>query len=311
MKTTPVTSEDIARSVWSVPPLSLDSERRVRADENAKLVRHIEAGGVSTVLWGGNANIYAMTSRLFREMIDGIPDWVSEDAWAIPSAGPDYGKLLEQADILRNTRFPAVMLLPMQAQRDKKGTEKAIRDFVQRSGIPAILYLRAADYLNADQMGSLVEDGVVVALKYAVETGDFTKDPGLEDILKVVPREKIVSGIGEIAAIPHVSTFDLAGFTAGAVCIAPKRAMAVRKAILGGDIAEAKRLVTTIQPLENLRIKHGPIQIIHDAVTHSGVADMGLLTPHMSHVADDVQAEIRAAVAPLLAAEQEFGLVEA
>lgn len=309
MKTTPVTPADIARSVWAVPPLSLDAARKIRGDENAKLTAHIEAGGVSTVLWGGNANIYAMTSRLFTEMVEGIPDWAGADTWAIPSVGPDYGKLLEHADILKGSKFPAAMLLPMQVPRDKKGTERAIRDFVQRSGIPAILYLRAADYLNADQIGSLVDDGVVIALKYAVETGDFTVDPGLDGVLKVVSSEMIVSGIGEIAGIPHLKTFGLAGFTAGAVCIAPKRAMAVRKAVLGGDFTEAKRLVETIQPLENLRIKHGPIQIIHDAVTHSGIADMGPLTPHLSHVAEPVQAEIKAAAQALLAAEKEFGLV--
>ena len=296
MKTTAVTPADIAASVWAVPPLALDWG----GGQNARLAAHIEAGGVSTLLWGGNANIYAMTREEYAGMIARIPGWVSENAWAIPSAGPDFGKLREHADILRGSGFPAVMLLPMTGPNDPDGTEAAVRDFVRRSGIPAILYLRSAGYLRPEQIAALMDEGLVVALKYAVETGDLSRDATLDEILALVARERIVSGIGEIAAITHLRTFGLAGFTAGAVCIAPRRAMAVLRALQGGEFDTAIGLVEAIRPLEELRIAHGPVRVIHDAVTQSGVADMGRLTPHLSHAPGLVQDLIRAAVGPLL-----------
>ena len=38
---------------------------------------------------------------------------VSDDTWVIPSAGPDYGKLDDQATILKGRSFPTVMVLPL------------------------------------------------------------------------------------------------------------------------------------------------------------------------------------------------------
>ncbi len=305
MKTSPITPRDIARSVWAVPPLSLTSDAEIRGEENQRLVRHIEAGGVTTILYGGNANIYAATADLFADLIERLPSWVGEETWAIPSVGPDWGKLMDQARMLGGTAFPAALLLPMAGPNSPAGVERAIRDFVDRSGIPAIVYLRAAGYLPPNGIAALIADGTVVAVKYAVETGDLTRDAYLDAILVEAPRERIVSGIGELAAISHLDTFRLACFTAGAVCIAPRRAMAILAALKRGDVAVAKQLAEPIRPLENLRIAHGPIPVIHDAVSEAAISDMGDLMPHLSRVLN-ARSEIREAAVQLLVAESEF-----
>ena len=306
MKTTSVINEDIARSVWAVPPIALGSENDPLTKPNVKLVKHIEAGGVETILWGGNANIYGMTSTTFAAMVEAIPDWVASGTWAIPSVGPDYGKLMEHAAILRSTAYPAAMLLPYAGPRNTAGTEAAIRDFVNTSGIPAILYLRQVSYLPPERIAALIEDGTVVALKYAVETGDLCADPYLDAILKQVPVELIISGIGEIAAIHHHKVFALSGFTAGAVCIAPKRSVAVHKAIAMGDWNAAELLCRPIQALEDLRIAHGAIPVLHTAITESGIVDMGRMRPHFGPLKVGIEALVRAAVEPLLELEKTF-----
>ena len=306
MRTDPVTEALIAGSVWSVPPLATRDDGALDHAANKALVRHIEAGGISTVLWGGNANVYGMDGASYAALIEAIPDWVAPGTWALPSAGPDFGKLRDQAAVLKGTRFPAALLLPYAGPRDPGGTEAAIRAFVDRAGMPAILYLRAADYLAPERIAALVEAGEVVALKYAVETGDLARDPYLDRILELVPRARIVSGIGEIAGIAHLRAFRLAGFTAGAVCIAPRRAMAILRALQAGDHARAESLADAIRPLERLRERHGPIPVIHDAVTRSGIAHMGPLGPHLSAVSQAVSDEIADAAQGLLAAESEL-----
>lgn len=300
MRTSPIADADIAASVWAVPPLALDGAGAPSDTENRALVSHIEAGGVSTILWGGNANIYGMTAKVFAAMAERIPNWVGAGTWAIPSVGPDYGKLMEHAAILKGSAYPAAMLLPYAGPKDSGGTEAAIREFVQYAGMPAILYLRQDGYLPVDRLAALVDDGSVVALKYAVETGDLTRDPYLDAVLTVVPAARIVSGIGELAAIPHLSTFRLAGFTAGAVCIAPRRAMAILRALQSGDRTTAETLARAIRPLEDLRMAHGPIPVIHDAITLSGIADMGLIRPHFSPLGAEVRAAVKDAIGPLL-----------
>jgi 4-hydroxy-tetrahydrodipicolinate synthase len=306
LKTTSVINEDIARSVWAVPPIALGSENGPLTEPNVKLVKHIEAGGVDTILWGGNANIYGMTSTTFAAMVEAIPDWVASGTWAIPSVGPDYGKLMEHAAILRGTSYPAAMLLPYTGPRNTAGTEAAIRDFVNASGIPAILYLRQVSYLPPERIAALIEDGTVVALKYAVETGDLSADPYLDAILKQVPVELIVSGIGEIAAIPHLKAFALSGFTAGAVCIAPRRSVAVHKALVMGDWNAAEMLCRPIQALEDLRIAHGAIPVLHTAIKVSGIVDMGRMRPHFGPLNAEIESSVKAAVEPLLELEETF-----
>ena len=306
MKTTPVTGADIARSVWAVPPLSRSGEEQLCATENARLCRHIENGGVSTLLYGGNANIYAATAMLFEAFVDQAPDWVADETWLIPSVGPDWGKLMDQARLLSRADFPAAMTLPVTTPHDKTGIERAIRDFSQSAGIPVIVYVKTAGYLPPDRFEALFADGVVAAIKYAVEAEDPRRDSYLEALLNAVPANRVVSGIGEVAAIPHLDSYRIAGFTAGAVCIAPRRSMAVLRALQAGDAAEAERLCEPIQPMEDLRATHGPIPVIHEAVTQSRIADMRRILPPISGVADDVRGRIAAAVLALLDAEEEF-----
>ena len=51
MDTRPITPARLASSVIAVPPLARDASERVLKDENTKLIRHIEAGGVDNLLY--------------------------------------------------------------------------------------------------------------------------------------------------------------------------------------------------------------------------------------------------------------------
>jgi dihydrodipicolinate synthase/N-acetylneuraminate lyase len=58
VKTGSITAADLARSVLSVPPLARRADLTLDPDANRALIRHLEAGGVSTLMYGGNANFY-------------------------------------------------------------------------------------------------------------------------------------------------------------------------------------------------------------------------------------------------------------
>jgi hypothetical protein len=65
LKTGNVTRADLARSVLSVPPPARHADLTLNATANRAVIRHLEAGGVSTLLYGGNADFYsALTGRL-------------------------------------------------------------------------------------------------------------------------------------------------------------------------------------------------------------------------------------------------------
>ena len=91
MKTDPLTPAELVRSVWAVPPVALADEAPTLA-----LVRHLEAGGVSTILWGGDADLCDMDAAACARLLDAIPGWVAPGTWALPSVGPDGGRLREE-----------------------------------------------------------------------------------------------------------------------------------------------------------------------------------------------------------------------
>ncbi len=306
MKTSPVTPEDLARSVLSVPPLCLTADLALAEAENKKLVRHIEAGGVSTILWGGNAQLQHWAPSRYGEFLAMAEATAAAGSWVIPSVGPDYGKLMDEAKALKGTRFPCAMLLPMPAHTTPAGVLRGLLDFVQASGKPAILYVRQANYVDPEAAAKLVAGGEIVAIKYAVTVPDMRKDAYLESLISALGRERLASGFGELPAVPHLDAYRLQGFTSGSVCIAPRRSMRVLAALKARRIDEADRLLEPIRPLEALREKISPIRVIHEAVRLAGVADTGPILPMLSNVEPELHGAIGKAALALLEAEAEL-----
>ena len=68
-------------------------------------------------------------------------------------------------------------------------------------------------------------------------------------------------------------------------------------------MAEAERIRQIFVPAEDLREKHGFIPVLHDAVTFSGIADMGRMLPLLSNVPEALQPAVRKLASDLVAAE--------
>ncbi len=136
MKTTPVTRDDLTRSVIAVPPLCRNADERysLNADENRKLIQHLEGGGVSTLLYGGNANLYNIAVSEYEELLELLEGSVAEDTWVVPSVGPMFGTIMDQAAILKRHAFPTAMILPTLFPATASGVQVAVREFVRGRG---------------------------------------------------------------------------------------------------------------------------------------------------------------------------------
>ena len=71
MNPRPPTPDDLAGSVLAVPPLARRPDLSIDAAANRALIRHIEAGGVRILLYGGNANLAASYTQLFVNSMNG------------------------------------------------------------------------------------------------------------------------------------------------------------------------------------------------------------------------------------------------
>ncbi len=301
MKTTPVTHADLARSVVAVPPLARHPDLTLNKEANRTLIRYLEAGGVRSLMYGGNANFYHVPISAYQMTLEMIAELAGADTWVLPSAGPDYGRLMDQAAILRHLPFPTAMMLPMSFPFTDEGLGAGIRRFTDQLGKPAVVYIKSGDYIKPDTLAGLAQEGRVAAVKYAAVRDDPADDPYLEALAKVVDRKLLVSGIGERPAIVHLRDFGLTSFTSGSVCVAPRGSMKLLKLLQDKHYDEAERVRAAYLPLEDCRDSISPIRVLHDAVTLSEIAEMGPILPLLSGL-DKAQRDRVAPVAKALSA---------
>jgi dihydrodipicolinate synthase/N-acetylneuraminate lyase len=295
MKTTPVTPADLSASVIAVPPLARRADLSLDPAANRALIRHLEEGGVRTLMYGGNANFYHLPTSEFAATLELVAGTVRDDTWVIPSAGADYGKLMDQAAILRDLAFPTAMALPFGKPSNDSGVATALRRFADRLGKPIVAYVKGMGYIEPATLGALAKDGVICAIKYAIVREHPSDDPYLADLVEQVDRSLVISGIGERPAIVHWRDYALRAFTSGWVCVAPRGSMRLLALLKAGHYDEAAKIRAAYIPLEDRRDALGPIRVLHDAVTLAGIAEMGPILPMISNL----EASERAAVQPI------------
>ena len=300
MKTT-ISPADLQASVISVPPLCRDAQLRPDAAENAKLIRHLEAGGVTTLLYGGNANFYNIALSEYEAVLDQLEAAAAPDTLIVPAFGPYFGTAMDQAAILARKKFPTAMLLPTVAVSSPKGVQAAVLKLVEKFGKPVVLYIKDQGYVTLDVVKALVAAGAISWIKYAVVRADPAQDDLLAGLVQAVDPQIIVSGIGEQPAIVHWQKFGVHAFTSGCVCVAPRRSQEMLNALRAGDTAKAEAIREHFNSLESLRNAHGPIPVLHHAVALAGIAETGPALPLVANLGEELFGTIQPAAQELLA----------
>ena len=300
MNTNAITPDTLASSVIAVPPLARDAAMKVCATENTKVIRHLEAGGVRTLLYGGNAVFYHIALAEYAGTLAILQENAGADSVVIPSVGPAFGTMLDQATVLRDFDFTTAMILPARDIATPDGVSAGIRKFAEAYGKPIVLYIKFEGYLEPEHARALVDEGLVSWIKYAIVREDTAKDDYLRKLVDLVDPKIVVSGIGEQPAIVHLRDFGVQGFTSGCVCIAPSLSMDMLRVLKAGDYETAETIRQTFKPLEDLRNAINPIRVLHAATSEAGIADTGPILPLMHEVTDTQRADIAATARGLL-----------
>lgn len=299
MKTSPVSVDDLSRSVIAVPPLARNPDGTLNRLANEKLLRHVSAAGVSAVMYGGNANLYHQPVSELEELLSMLSELVPGDTWLIPAIGPDYGKIVDAAPIIRASAFPTILLLPAASAVTPAGVATGVRRAAERIQKPLFLYINNDRYIEVRDARSLIEDGLVCAIKYGVARTEPGEDRYLQQLIDAVDRSRIVSGLGERPVLEHIGQYGLASFTSGLACIAPHAAGKLLALLRKGQLRAAAEIHRRFLPLEDRRDAIGPISVIHDAMALAGIADTGPLLPFLSNVPEHERASIQLAAEAL------------
>lgn len=293
MTTTQGPTHDL-RGVFAVPPLARrpDAHRTLDFAENDRIVRHVASGGIRRFLYGGNAFLYHLTLAEYEAVLDWLSGQ-SEDLWMIPSAGPSFGRAMDQAPLLRRHAFPVAMMLPCSDPRDAAGLEQGLREFADAAGSRLVVYLKEETNFGPDReagldvVARLVDDGICAWIKYAVVRADPARDAYLDALLERVDRARVVSGMGERPAVVHLEERGLPGFTTGSGCVQPGLCQRLFEAAAHGGFGAARELRERFLPLEDLRDEWGPARVLHHAVEAAGIASTGGIPPFVSPLAAD------------------------
>ncbi len=296
-----MTTASYQTSVIAVPPLARSADGSVCAVQNTRLIRHLEQGGVRILLYGGNANFYHIRPSEFAATLTMLAEAAGPETAIVPSAGPAYGVMMDQAQALRDHPFRTAMVLPHVGLNTPDGVATGLRHFAEKFGRPIVVYLKNEGYLTPALTAELVKDGIVSWIKYAIVREDPAKDAVLSELVQLVDPALVVSGIGEQPALVHLGQFQLGGFTTGCGCVAPALSQKVLTLFHAGDLAGANAVRKLFEPLEDLRNEINPVRVLHEAVTLSGLADMGAILPLLSGLNPVDRSRVQAAAASLLA----------
>jgi len=290
-----------------VPPLARknDRSRSLDFDQNQKIVEHIKSGGISRLIYGGNAFLYHVTLAEFESLLEWLGS-LYEELWLIPSVGPSFGRALDQAPLLRKYGIKTSMILPCADPRDAAGLEQGFREIAEASGSNLILYIKDESNFGPDKeqgldvVARLVHDEICTGIKYAVVRDEPQADDYLAALLQRVERRFVISGIGERPAIVHMRDWQLAGFTTGSGCIAPKLSQQLYEACTRRDYETASKLRSRFIPLEDLRDSWGPARVLHHATEVAGIARVGPIPPYVSELGSEQVSILKTAVSELM-----------
>ncbi|MFQ6160045.1 dihydrodipicolinate synthase family protein [Sinorhizobium meliloti] len=296
-------ARDYAASVVAVPPIALNADLTVNADANVAIIRHIEAGGVRILLYGGNANLYHFGLDDYRAGMEAVIAGAAPQTALVTSIGPDFGKALAQVPIARDLGFKNVMLLPTQFPADSPGVANGVRRLAAVLGHGLVLYLKRENYVDPDELARLVSEGAVDFVKYAVERADPAQDAYLDAVMAAIGKDRMASGMGETPIHDHLGRRAMTTYTSGAVCIAPSAAMELLTLYKAGRGAEALELSRPFLEFERVRTDLGGLQVLHDGMRLAGIADTGPLMPMISNLSAAKLGPVGVAVESLKQAE--------
>src|SRR6056297_333175 len=262
----PLDPAQIRASVIAVPPLARRADLSLDVAANKLIVDYLQAGGIRTLLYGGNANFYHLRPSEYRQTLEMLTELTGPDTWTIPSVGPSYGVMVDQAEMLKDFDFPTAMLLPHGDLTTPAGISAAVQTFVATAERPLVLYIKHDGWIDVPTVRSLCDDGLIAMIKYAIVREDSANDQYLRELTDQVDPARIVSGIGEQPATIHLRDFGVAGFTSGCVCVAPALSMKMLAALRSGDFETAESIRQLFLPLEDLRNQIHPIRVLHHAV---------------------------------------------
>jgi 4-hydroxy-tetrahydrodipicolinate synthase len=196
-----------------------------------------------------------------------------------------------------------LVMPPVHPYLSDAGMGDYFRALMEALPLPFLAY-KKGPFPSDDLLSELARTGRLVGVKYAVNDVDA--------VTRFIAKNRGNLGVYCGSAERFAPFFRLAGatgYTSGAGNICPRLTLAMHRALAGGDYDEAMRIQQIIRPIEDYRARAGDsynVSMLKAAVKLCGW-DFGPPRPPQRRTTPAEEAEIRALIEPILAAEAKLG----
>jgi len=227
-----------------------DAQDRIAPNRLKPIIdRAIRAGVHILVANGNTGEFYGLTTAEAEKMVHAAAEIVNGRVPVIGGVGKSVG---DACALARASRAAGAQVLMVHQPPDPFAAPRGVVEYVKRvadagGGLPIMLYLRN-DAIGLDAIQALTEVPGVAGVKWATPTPMRLA----EAIRRCSPDIVWVDGLAEPWAPPFYAV-GARGFTSGLINVWPEQSVAIHRALDAGDYTEARTLIATMAPFEDVR----------------------------------------------------------
>lgn len=281
-------------------PFSADGER-VLADRLSTFVEQMHQAGIRVFLpAAGTGEFHSLTADEILTCVTATRGAAGKDAVVVAPIGMGLPFALQVGRRAVEAGADALLVMPpIHSYLHDSGLRDYFQALADKLPLPLLAY-KKGPFPSDELLLELARDGKLAGIKYAVNDVDAVS----RFAAALDKRAGLYCGTAERFA-PFFMLAGARGYTSGAGNLCPRLTLAMHRALAAGDYAEARRILTIIRPIEDYRARSSDsynISMLKFALQVAG-HDFGPVRPPLRTLTAAEQAEVRAIVEPVLAAE--------
>jgi dihydrodipicolinate synthase/N-acetylneuraminate lyase len=257
-----------------------DGTERVDQPTVTEIANRVAAAGVPVLTALGNTAEVQQLDDAERRAVLTAAAALDAPATLVAGVCGSMRAMLRDIDVARDLGYHAAMIHePADPFGDEGGLLRFYEQVAVNASLPLVLYLRSRR-LSAPRVAELAALPAVVGVKYARD--DLH---ALAGVLTDDSRDACtwINGLAESAA-PAFGALGVTSFTSGIANARPDVALAVHRALTGGDLAGLAALTRSyVGPVEAVRAEHGGrynVATIKQLLRWQGIEAGGVRPPH-------------------------------
>jgi 4-hydroxy-tetrahydrodipicolinate synthase len=284
-------------------PFSADGEH-VLADRLSAFAGQMYEAGIRVFLpAAGTGEFHSLTADEILTCVAATRSAVGSEATVVAPIGLGLPFALQVGRRAVEAGADALLVMPpIHSYLHDSGLRDYFTTLADKLPLPLLAY-KKGPFPSDELLLELAKGGQLAGIKYAVNDVDAVS----RFAAALDPRAGLYCGTAERFA-PYFMLAGAHGYTSGAGNLCPRLTLAMHRALVRGDQAEAQRILAIIRPIEDYRARTADsynISMLKFALQVAG-HDFGPVRAPLRRITAEEEREIQAIVEPILATEAEL-----